>query len=240
MEKYKRVLLKLSGEALNGNNKSEIYDLEVLKTILDQVKFLLEKEIEVSIVIGGGNIWRGEVSSNLNINLKRADYMGMMATTINAVALESFLNNHGVSSIVVNSLNFEDIAKNMSPEEMDLELKGKKVIIFGGGTGKPFFSTDTAASLRAKQIKADVILVAKNNTNGVYDKDPNKFDDAKFISEISYDEIIERKLQVIDQSAIEILKDANIDLLIFNMNDKNFIKNLYNSSIKDNKTVVYK
>ncbi len=240
MDKYQRILLKLSGEALSGNKKGEIYDLEVLENILEQVKFLLQKDIEVSIVIGGGNIWRGEISSKLNINLRKADYMGMMATTINAVALESYLNNHGVSAIVVNSLNFEDIAKNMSPEEMDLELKGKKVIIFGGGTGKPFFSTDTAASLRAKQIKADVILIAKNNTNGVYDKDPNKYPDAKFINEISYDEILEQRLEVIDHSAIEILKDANIDLLIFNMNDKNFIKNLYNINIKNNKTIVYK
>ncbi len=235
--KYKRVLLKLSGEALAS--KEDIYDNNVLNNILEQVTFLVkEQNVQLAIVIGGGNIWRGEISQKIGIDPIKADYMGMMATTINALALASFFNENNLDAQVVNSLSFEDIATNLDPKQSINLLEAGKVVIFGGGTGKPLFSTDTAASMRAKQIKAEAILVAKNNTDGVFDKDPNKYSDAKFYPEITYKEILDQGLRVVDPESLKILADEHIDLIIFNMNKKDFIKNLYNNKYR--KTIVRK
>ncbi len=234
---YKRVLLKLSGEALASKN--DIYDKKVLKNILEQVIFLVKKQkVQLGIVIGGGNIWRGEISHSIGIDPIKADYMGMMATTINAVALASFFNENNLEAIVVNALSFEDIATDLDAKESQKLLESGKIIIFGGGTGKPSISTDTAASMRAIQIDAQAILIAKNNTDGVFDKDPNKYPDAKFYPEINYDQILEQNLKVIDLESLKILKNKSIDLIIFNMNKKDFIKNLYNNKYR--KTIVRK
>lgn len=235
--KYKRVLLKLSGEALSSKN--DIYDKEVLDNILDQVMFLVkEQKVQLGIVIGGGNIWRGEISHSIGIDPIKADYMGMMATTINAVALASFFNENNLETQVVNSLAFQDIATDLDSDTSKNLLNSGKVIVYGGGTGKPSISTDTAASIRAKQIDAQAILIAKNNTDGVFDKDPNKYADAKFYPEITYKQILEQNLRVVDPESLKILKDEQIDLIIFNMNKKDFIKNLYNNKYR--KTIVRK
>ncbi len=236
---YKRILLKLSGEALSEDRDS-IYSKKVFESIYQEVKFLIDKNIQVSIVIGGGNIWRGEIADEINIDHEKADYMGMLATSINSIALTSFFNKKGLDSVFVNMFDIENVAQNKDVSTLDNYLNDGKVIIFGGGTGKPFFSTDTAASLRAKEINADAIFVAKNNTNGVYDKDPNKYDDARFFPEITFQEIIDQNLKVIDATAIELLKDTEINLIIFNMNRDNFIKNLYNNNDSQNKTIVGK
>jgi len=163
----------------------------------------------------------------------------MLATSINSIALTSFFNNKGLESVFVNMFEIENVAKNATPEVLNTYLNEGKVVIFGGGTGKPFFSTDTAASLRAKETNAEAIFIAKNNTNGIYDKDPNTNQDAIFYPEITFQEIIDRKLKVIDITAIELLKTTNIELIIFNMNRDNFIKNLYNNS-NQTKTIVNK
>ena len=235
---YKRILLKLSGEALSDGGDA-IYNKKVLENIYEEVKFLVDKKVQVSIVIGGGNIWRGEIANQINLDHEKADYMGMLATSINSIALTSFFNNKGLESVFVNMFEIENVAKNATPEVLNTYLNEGKVVIFGGGTGKPFFSTDTAASLRAKETNAEAIFIAKNNTNGIYDKDPNTNQDAIFYPEITFQEIIDRKLKVIDITAIELLKTTNIELIIFNMNRDNFIKNLYNNS-NQTKTIVNK
>ena len=219
-------MLKLSGEAL-GSSES-IYDKNTLQNITDQVKELIDNGIQVSIVVGGGNIFRGAVSDKLGLgqDTAPADYMGMMATSINALGLKTYFNENGLEAEMLNSLQFEKIADKVTPELAKKELENK-VVIFGGGTGAPYLSTDTAAAMRALDIEADVILMAKNGVDGVYTADPKTNVDAEFISEITFDEIIERDLKVVDHEAMKMLKGQNIDILLFNMNIPNNIVNLF-------------
>ena len=236
--KYKRILLKLSGEALGS--KDSIFDKNVLDNLLEQIKFLLnEKKVKIAIVVGGGNIFRGKISTDLGMgeDTSDADYMGMMATSINALGLKTFLENSGVPTIFQNSLKFEKISNGLNKSKSNKALDKNKVVIFGGGTGEPYLSTDTAASMRAIDIKADAILMAKNNIDGVYTSDPQKDKGAKHLEKISFDEIIEKDLKVIDSKAIELLKGKNIDIIIFNMNKKNNIINLYENS-NTKKTII--
>lgn len=235
--KYKRIVLKLSGEALSTDGKT--YTKEVLKDILFQIKTLKQRDIQISIVIGGGNIFRGKVSSMLGFgkDTANADYMGMQATIINAFALANILNNNNVETVIQNALDYEFIKKTLDPEQAKKDLFNGKVVIFSGGTGKPYVSTDTAAAERAIEVEADVILVAKNGADGVYNKDPNKYNDATFINEITFNEIIEKELEVLDKEAMELLKDKNIDIILFNMNIPNNIVNIFeDKSIK--KTII--
>lgn len=225
---YKRILLKLSGEALGS--KSKTIDKKVLLDLLRQIK-ILKKEfnIQIAIVVGGGNIFRGQVSKELGFgdDTASADYMGMMATTINALGIVTFLNNNGVEAELQNSLKFEKISDGIDKEKAIKDLENNKVVVFGGGTGKPYFSTDTAAAMRAIEINADAILMAKNDVDGAYDSDPNKNKSAKFISTLTFKEVIEKNLKVVDIKAMELLKGKNIDLILFNMNTSNNIINLY-------------
>ncbi|NQX83110.1 MAG: UMP kinase [Mycoplasmataceae bacterium] len=238
MKKYKRILLKLSGEALGSS--SSILDKGILNGLLKQIKTLRDEyDIEIAIVVGGGNIFRGQISENLGMgkDTEPADYMGMLATTINALGMVTFLNNHGVESVLQNSLFFEKISNGINSEEAKKDLKLKKIVVFGGGTGKPYLSTDTAASMRAIEIEADAILMAKNGVDGVYDDDPRINLDANFIPYLTFDEVIKRKLKVVDLEAMEMLKDKKIDLLLFNMNTPNNIINLY-KDINTRKTII--
>lgn len=235
---YKRILLKLSGEALG--TKESTLSKDVLNDLLNQIKFLQEnKKIEIAIVVGGGNIFRGKISSDLGMgeDTSLADYMGMMATSINALGISTFLENNGIPSIFQNSLKFEKISKGLNKKEAKKALSNGKVVVFGGGTGEPYLSTDTAASMRAVEINADAILMAKNNVDGVYTADPLKDKSAKHISEILFDEIIDKNFKVIDQKALEILKGKNIDIILFNMNKKDNIINLYENP-KTKKTII--
>ena len=238
MKKYKRILLKLSGEALGSS--SSILDKGILNGLLKQIKTLRDEyDIEIAIVVGGGNIFRGQISENLGMgkDTEPADYMGMLATTINALGMVTFLNNHGVESVLQNSLFFEKISNGINSEEAKKDLKLKKIVVFGGGTGKPYLSTDTAASMRAIEIEADAILMAKNGVDGVYDDDPRINLDANFIPYLTFDEVIKRKLKVVDLEAMEMLKDKKIDLLLFNMNTPNNIINLYKDT-NTRKTII--
>lgn len=226
--KYKRILLKLSGEALG--TKDDVLDKEVLTNILEQIKILINDfNVELSIVIGGGNLFRGKVSESLGMgkDTSIADYMGMMATTINAMGIAAFLNNNGIEAIMQNSLKIEHISEGINKEEANNALKENKVVIFGGGTGEPYVSTDTAAAMRAIEINAEVILMAKNGVDGVYDIDPTENPNAKFIENLTFEEVIEKNLKIVDKEAMNLLKNEKIDLIVFNMKTPNNIINLY-------------
>ena len=221
---YSRILLKLSGEALSGGRKDGILDSEALLNTAKAVKAIADAGSEVSIVIGAGNIARGSLVEKTGIDRVSGDYMGMLGTVINCIALKETLVTLGQKAVVLSAVNvtFTEI---YSPELADKYLKEKYVVLFGAGTGKPFFTTDTCATLRAIEIKADAILIAKNGVDGVYSDDPRYNKDAFMFKEITCSEIIKRNLKVMDLTAIEMLKDKDIDVRVFNMNDtSNFAK----------------
>lgn len=222
--KYKRVLIKLSGEALMGENKSsKVLDKNIMFEIANQIKELSDSGLEIGIVIGGGNIFRGKYCEELSIKRAPADYMGMVATIFNSLAFKAVLDSLGVSTVVMSAININQVCEPYYHLKALKHLDDKKVVIFAGGTGNPYFSTDTASALRASEIGADVILMAKNGVDGVYDKDPRKYDDAKMYDSITYDEILMKKLEVVDLNAINLCQSNKINLIIFNMDKKNAI-----------------
>lgn len=222
--KYKRILLKLSGEALMGKEKSsKVLDKEVLFNVANQVKVLSEKGVEVCIVIGGGNIFRGKYCEELSIERASADYMGMVATIFNSLAFKASLDALNVDNVVMSALNINQVCEPYYYLKAKRHLEKKRVVIFAAGTGNPYFSTDTCAALRASEMNADVILMAKNGVDGVYDKDPKTHDDAKMYQHISYSEVLNKKLEVIDLSAINLCSDNKIKLIVFNMDKENAI-----------------
>ena len=221
---YKRVLLKLSGEALGEKDSSNIIDVESLKAICERIKTLHDEGLEVAIVIGAGNIWRGKVAEKIGIDRVPADYMGMLGTVINAVAMSSALNRMGVPSVVYSAVpEIKEVTFAYDADKVKSDLSQGKICFLAGGTGKPFFTTDTAATLRAIETECDAILMAKNGVKGVYDKDPTIHKDAKFYPEITYQEMREKNLQIMDQSAIELIEKTDIQILVFSMqNLENF------------------
>ena len=218
--KYKRVMLKLSGEALAGENGFGI-DFNIAMNIAKAVKELVDMGIEVGAVVGGGNIWRGR--SGEGMDRTTADYMGMLATSINALALQDSLESLGVDTRVQTAIEMKEIAEPYIRRRAMRHLEKGRVVIFGAGTGNPYFSTDTAAALRAAEIEADVILLAKK-VDGVYDKDPHKYDDAKKYDELSYIEVLEQGLQVMDSTATSLCMDNNITILVFALDNPENIK----------------
>ena len=218
--KYKRVMLKLSGEALAGENGFGI-DFNIEMNIAKAVKELVDMGIEVGAVVGGGNIWRGR--SGEGMDRTTADYMGMLATSINALALQDSLESLGVDTRVQTAIEMKEIAEPYIRRRAMRHLEKGRVVIFGAGTGNPYFSTDTAAALRAAEIEADVILLAKK-VDGVYDKDPHKYDDAKKYDELSYIEVLEQGLQVMDSTATSLCMDNNIPILVFALDNPENIK----------------
>lgn len=241
INKKERIILKLSGEALT-NSKESLFSQTILKNITDQISYLIKKyQLKIGIVIGGGNIFRGSFAKSLGMikNEETADHMGMLATTINALALNIYLKNAKIKSTVLNAREIKGLLKEVSPENIDQAFLENDVIIFGGGTGKPYVSTDTAAALRAIESKSSFILMAKNNIDGIYNKDPNRFTDAKFFKKITFKEFIDLNLQAIDHQALEKLQDTNVKIIVFNMNDKNNIIKLYENKLKI-KTVLTK
>ncbi len=216
---YKRVLLKISGEALAGDNKTG-YDPAVLKEVALQIKKARELGAEVSIVVGGGNFWRGR--QGLDMNRSTADYMGMLATIMNSLCLQETLIANGVDAIVQTSIEITPVAKHFDRRDAVKALEEGKVVIFGGGTGCPFFSTDTTASLRACEIEADVILLAKN-VDGIYDSDPKTNPDAKRYSSISYMDFISQNLKAMDTSAVTMCMENGVPILAFALLEKDSI-----------------
>ena len=218
--KYKRVMLKLSGEALAGENGFGI-DFNIAMNIAKAVKELVDMGIEVGAVVGGGNIWRGR--SGEGMDRTTAHYMGMLATSINALALQDSLESLGVDTRVQTAIEMKEIAEPYIRRRAMRHLEKGRVVIFGAGTGNPYFSTDTAAALRAAEIEADVILLAKK-VDGVYDKDPHKYDDAKKYDELSYIEVLEQGLQVMDSTATSLCMDNDIPILVFALDNPENIK----------------
>lgn len=222
--KYNRVLIKLSGEAMMGQNKSsKVLDKDVMFEIGKQIKELKELGTEIGIVIGGGNIFRGKYCEELSIKRAPADYMGMVATIFNSLAFKAVLDALDVENVVMSAININQVCEPYYHLKALSHLQKKKVVIFAGGTGNPYFSTDTAAALRASEIGADVILMAKNGVDGVYNKDPRKYSDAIMYTKISFDEVLQEKLEVVDLNAINLCQSNKINLIIFNMDKKNAI-----------------
>lgn len=213
--KYKRVILKLSGEALAGVNGFGL-DFNVAKRIALEIKELIDMGVEVGTVVGGGNIWRGR--SGEGMDRTTADYMGMMATCINALALQDSLEQVGVKTRVQTAIEMKEIAEPFIRRRAMRHLEKGRVVIFAAGTGNPYFSTDTTAALRAAEIEADVILLAKK-VDGVYDKDPHKYPEAKKYDTLSYIEVLEQGLQVMDSTATSLCMDNEIPILVFGLDE---------------------
>lgn len=211
--KYKRVLIKISGEALAGDNKFGL-NFDVIGPVCDVVKKCVDIGTEVGIVVGGGNFWRGVKDGGGKMERTRADYMGMLATTINSLALQDALEQRGVDARVQTAIEMRQIVEPYIRNKATRHLEKGRVVIFGCGIGNPYFSTDTAAALRAAEINAEIILLAKN-IDGVYDSDPAKNPDAKKYDTLSYMEVLEKKLAVMDTTATTLSMDNNIPLLVF-------------------------
>lgn len=226
---YKRILLKLSGEALAGEKKTGI-DAETLGKICDQIKILSEMGAEILIVVGGGNFWRGRYSDE--IERTTSDYMGMLATSINSLAIQAALEARGMDTRVQSAIEMREIAEPYIRRKAVQHLKKGRIVIFACGTGNPFFSTDTTAALRAAEMDADLILFAKT-TDGVYSADPKLDPTAERYTEISYMDIITKKLKIIDSTATSLCMDNKIPLIIFGIDKpENMVK-----IIKGDKTI---
>lgn len=213
--KYKRILLKLSGEALAGNKKTGV-DPEVLEGICNQIKKVKEMGIEIAIVVGGGNFWRGK--NGKEMEKTTSDYMGMLATVMNGLALQDALENRGVHARVQTSIEMSQVAEPYTKRKALEYLKNGEIVIFAGGTGNPYFTTDTAAALRAAEINAEIILVAKT-IDAVYSADPKVDPNAIRYDKISYLDILNKDLKVMDSTATSLCMDNKIPLLVFGMSD---------------------
>ena len=214
---YKRVLLKLSGEALAGNEKN--FDPVVLRQLAAEIKEVHDAGVQVAIVVGGGNFIRGKSLQEMGADRVTGDSMGMLATIINALAIQTYLEGIEVDTRVMTAIEMPKVAEPFIQRRAVRHLEKGRVVIFGGGTGSPYFSTDTTAALRASEIKADVILMAKNGVDGVYSADPKKDPNAVKFDELSYMEMLSRNLQVMDSTATSMCKDNHIEILVFNMNE---------------------
>ncbi len=220
---YKRVILKLSGEALKGDGSYGIHPITV-KKIATEIKDIHALGVEVGIVVGAGNLWRGKIGEELGMDRAQADYMGMLGTIMNGLALQDALESVDVPTRVMTVLPVSAVAEPYIRRRAIRHFEKGRVVILSGGTGSPFFSTDTAASLRAAELNAEVILMAKNGIEGVYDKDPKKHDDAKLYKRISQNELLVKNLQVMDQTAASMCTENKLNIIVFNMNEQGNIK----------------
>lgn len=224
--KYKRILLKISGEALMGEQDFGI-DYEPVHMIAEEIKKIHCEGVEVAVVVGGGNIFRGmKNSTKLGMDRATGDYMGMLATVMNALALQSALTQLDVSCRVQTAIDMDQIAEPYIRFKAKRHLEKKRVVIFAAGTGNPFFTTDTASALRASEIGAQAMLMAKNGVDGIYTDDPNVNPDAKKLENIKYDEIIKHGLKVMDTSACSLCQDNNIPIIVFDFKAQGSIKKI--------------
>lgn len=221
--KYKRIVLKLSGEALSGDTGFGIQPLTI-KKVCKEIREVQKLGVEIAIVVGGGNIWRGQVGSDMGMERAQADYMGMLATVMNALALQDCLENEGAPTRVQTSIEMRQIAEPYIRRKAERHLEKGRIVIFAGGTGNPYFSTDTTAALRAAEINADVILMAKNNVDGVYSADPKLDQYAIKFDELTHLDMINKGLQVMDTTASSLSMDNDIPLVVFNLNEPGNIK----------------
>ncbi|MBS5916483.1 MAG: UMP kinase [Clostridiales bacterium] len=220
--KYKRVIIKLSGEALAGDQGFGLEN-SVLDSLAEQIGDIIAMGVEVAVVVGGGNIWRGVAGAKRGIDRATADYMGMLATVINALALQDVLENHNIDTRVQTAIEMRQVAELYIKRRAIRHLEKGRVVIFGAGTGNPFFSTDTTAALRAAEIEAEVILMAKK-VDGVYDCDPQTHSDAKKFDKLSYIDVLNRGLKVMDSTATSLCMDNDIPIIVFNMMERGNMK----------------
>ena len=220
--KYKRIVLKLSGEALSGD-KGYGVDHATVMSIAEDVKEAVDMGIEIAIVVGGGNIWRGAEASKTGMDRSTADYVGMLATVMNSIVLQDALESFGIQTRVQTAVEMRAIAEPYIRRKAIRHLEKGRVVIFGAGTGNPFFSTDSTAALRAAEIEAEVILMAKK-VDGVYDKDPRTCSDAKLLKDISHIDILNMGLHVMDSTAATLCMDNDIPIIVFNLPEKGNIK----------------
>jgi uridylate kinase len=214
--KYQRILLKLSGEALAGNGQYGI-DPEIVQRLALQILHVKELDVQVAIVIGGGNIFRGIAASSRGMDRSTADYMGMVATVLNGLALQDALERNDVQTRVMTAIEMHEVAEPYIRRRALRHMEKGRVVILAAGTGNPYFTTDTAAALRALELDADVMLMAKNGVDGVYDSDPRTNPEARRYLRVSHQEAIERNLRVMDTSALALLRDNNLPILVFDM-----------------------
>jgi uridylate kinase len=220
---YPRVIIKLSGEALKGDGMYGIHPLTV-KKIATEIKEIHDLGVDVGIVVGGGNLWRGKTGEELGMDRAQADYMGMLGTVMNSLALQDALESIQVPSRVMTVLPISTVAEPYIRRRAMRHFEKKRVLIFAGGTGTPYFSTDTAAALRAAELDAPIILMAKNGVEGVYDKDPKKHNDATMYDALTQEDLLVKKLRVMDQTAASICHENKIDVIVFNLNTSGNMK----------------
>ncbi|MDE6473069.1 MAG: UMP kinase [Ureaplasma sp.] len=226
MEKKKTIIIKISGGSLKGKNG--IFDVDQINNLVKQIK-LLQKNYNIVIIIGGGNIFRGMYAKQFDISRNDADNMGMLATTINAVLLESVLKKDDFRVKVFNSIPTESICETYTPKKVIDALSSEYVCILASGTGNSYFSTDSGIALRAAQLNADFILMGKNGVDGVYDKDPNKFINAKRFDKLTYCDILNMNLEIMDKTALTICEENNIKIIVFNIDKDNSIIDALNN-----------
>ncbi|MDB9786593.1 UMP kinase [Bacteriovoracaceae bacterium] len=222
--KYKRVLLKLSGEALSGDQGHGISS-DILAHLSNEIKSIFELGVEIAIVVGGGNIHRGVAGATKGMDRTTSDHMGMLATVMNALALQDSLENLGLKTRVLSAIELNKIAEPYIRRRAVRHLEKRRLVIFAAGTGNPYFTTDTTAALRANEIDANVILKA-TKVDGVYDRDPMKFSDAKKFDQLSYIDVLNKGIKVMDSTAITLCMDNNLDIIVFDMFGKDNIVNV--------------
>lgn len=216
---YKRIIIKVSGEALSDEVNHSIYDRDKLEMVAKVVEDTLKLGVSIGIVTGAGNIWRGRTADTIGIEQAQADYMGMLGTLLNAMALQNAIEKRGISCRVMSAINVPQCCEPYIRRKAIHHLDEGRVVIFAGGTGNPYFTTDSCATLRALEVKADAILMAKNGVDGVYDKDPRKEKDAQLIKKLSFHQLIEKKLNVMDLTAAAMLEGKDVVIRVFNMDD---------------------
>jgi uridylate kinase len=221
---YQRIILKLSGEALAGDQGFGI-NLEIVNSIASQAKEVLDLGVQIAVVVGGGNFWRGAVGSHSGIDRSTADYMGMLATVINSLALQDAFEKHGIPTRVQSAIEMRQIAEPYIKRRATRHLEKNRIVIFAAGTGNPYFSTDTAAALRAAEIEADIILKA-TKVDGVYSADPKKDPLATRFENLGFMEVLQQRLQVMDSTATSLCMDTNIPIVVFNLNEVGNIRRI--------------
>lgn len=217
--KYKRILLKLSGESLQGNGKGSYIDPDILEQYSKEIKHVKEEGTEISIVIGGGNIFRGGQADTLGIDRVQGDYMGMLATVVNGMALQSALERHGMYTRLMSGIKMEQVCEPFIRRRAIRHLEKGRIVIFGAGIGNPYFTTDSTASLRAIEVQAEVVLKG-TRVDGVYSKDPEKFDDAVRYEKLSFQEAYEKNLNIMDMTAFTLCMENKLPIIVFDMNKK--------------------
>lgn len=226
-----RILIKISGSSLQNHQSVDAFSLDKLINLCKQIKTLSTK-YEIGIVVGGGNIWRGRISKDMNMDQRRSDYIGMLSTIINASLIDTQLNALNVKSCVLSAIPCPHLTDLITPTNIDQAFENNKIVIFAGGIGSPFFTTDTGAALRAIEIGAKIILVGKDGVDGVYDSDPKKNSKAKFYPTLTFEQAISEKLSIMDLTSFTMCQENDIKLIVFNIEKPNALVNAINGKIK--------